>query len=65
MKIKIIKHSFNEEINIERGIYFYDSKGNEYRLCESKYGEITIRTIDGSLILRPVVANEITIKTEQ
>lgn len=65
MKIEIIKQSINEEMDAKRGIYFYDSKGNQYRLCENKFGEITIRTIDGSLILHPVVANEITIKTEQ
>lgn len=66
MKIEIVNHQTgNQEIEVSRGIYFYDSKGNQYRLFENKCGEIIIQTIDGSLILRPVMSNEINIQTEQ
>lgn len=65
MKIKIIKPLVNEERDAKRGIFFFDSKGNQYRLFENKCGEIIIQTIDGSLILRPVMSNEINIQTEQ
>lgn len=65
MKIEIINHQTgNQEIEVSRGIYFYDSKGNQYRLFENKFGELEIQSTDGALVLRPVVSNEIIIKTE-
>lgn len=65
MKIEIVNHQTgNQEIEVSRGIYFYDSKDNQYRLFENKFGELEIRSIDGALVLRPVVSNEIIIKTE-
>lgn len=66
MKIEIINHQTgNQEVEAPRGIYFYDSKGNQYRLFENKFGELEIQSTDGVLVFRPVVSNEVIIKTEQ
>lgn len=65
MKIQVIDYS-NEQPIIEskNGVYVWDGKGEEFRITLNQFGQLEIYSNHSNILVKPNVANHITIKTE-
>lgn len=48
----------------KNGITIYDGKGNEYEIQLNEFGELSIISNDGSLMVSPRYSNQVLIKSE-
>lgn len=65
MKIKKIDyHKEQETEEVRNGIYVYDGKGEEFRITLDQFGQLEIYSNHSNILVKPNVANHITIKTE-
>lgn len=65
MKIQVIDYS-NEQPVLEskNGVYVWDGNGEEFRITLNQFGQLEIYANHSNILVKPNVANHITIKTE-
>ena len=65
MKIQVIDYSNEQPITESKnGVYVWDGKGEEFRITLNQFGDLEIYSNHSNIIVKPNVANHITIKTE-
>ena len=66
MKIQAIEFNSEPETQEARnGVYVFDGKGNQYRICLDQFGDLEVYASDGRIIIEPKVSNHIVIKSQK